>query len=182
MQGRKPEPAGLKEAKGNPGKRKIPKAGAAASAGEITPSSKLGRPALSIWHELKPELERMNFIRPTDRHALSRYCDTMAEYWRVTLALRSKSQGLTYETTGPNGSMTRINPLFLIQDRLEKRLMMLEDRFGMNPMARQQIMLRLAERQPQLPLGPQGATEPAPDADAPGLLDNPIGVLSPTRH
>lgn len=115
----------------------------------------------------------MNFVRPTDAQAFTRYCASVAQYWEVSTKL--ETEGLTYETTSLHGSMTRLNPLFLVQERLVRRLVDLEDRFGLNPAARQSIMLRLAQGQAQLPLS---MPEQHPQAES----DTPIGMLSTARH
>ncbi len=169
----------LKRAKGNPGKRALPLV-ADAPGGAIRPLAKLRPAAISVWHQLAPELERLNFLRATDRQAFGRYCDTLAHYWEVTTALR-KAGGDTYETESLHGKMLRVHPLFLVQERLFRRLTELEDRFGLSPAARQSIMLRLAQAQPMLPFDAKpGAPQPAasPDAQSPiGLLNDPQGSV-----
>jgi P27 family predicted phage terminase small subunit len=179
--GRKPDGDALQDAKGRPGKRRraTPPASSTVAATTIQPSSKLKQSALHVWRALAPELERLNFLRPTDANAFSRYCQTVARYWQVSEDL--DREGETYTTDSAHGSMKRINPLFIIQERLSRRLTELEDRFGLTPAARQQIMLRLAQQQPSLPLAPGAAatpTDPPPPTDA-----GPIGILgTTTRH
>jgi len=179
FRGRKPDAPEMQEAKGRPGKRRRPAAPAASTVASsaVQPTSKLGRSALHVWTKLAPELERMNFLRGTDSNAFARYCQTVAKYWEVSAEL--DRDGEVYWTETVHGKMKRINPLFLIQERLSRRLIELEDRFGLSPAARQQIMMRLAQQQPQLPLRPQGEAEPTtPPPDA-----GPIGILgSPKLH
>lgn len=176
--GRRPEPAELKAAKGNPGKRAIPRV-ADAPSGAIKPLAKLRPAAVAVWRELAPELARMNFLRPTDRHAFSRYCETVVHYWDVTTQLRQS--GDTYVTESAHGTMQRVNPLFLIQERLFKRLTDLEDRFGLSPAARQSIMQRLAQVQPTLPLGEPAHPSPSADMPASEAPPSPIGLLGAGR-
>lgn len=181
--GRKPDPDALQDAKGRPGKRRraAPIASSTVAATTIQPSGKLKRSALHVWSTLAPELERLNFLRPTDANAFSRYCQTVARYWEVSADL--DTEGETYTTDSAHGSMKRINPLFIIQERLSRRLTEMEDRFGLTPAARQQIMLRLAQQQPSLSLAPGvAATTEAPTTPAPEA--GPIGILgtATTRH
>ncbi len=83
-----------------------------------------------------------------------------------------------YETNTRHGKMKRIHPLFAIQERLERRLLALEDRFGLSPQARQSIMLRLATA-PALPF--TGGADPAGDtAPQPARPATPtLGFLNP---
>lgn len=147
-----------------------------AAVGNVRPHPKLRAPALEIWKQVAPELERLNLLRPSDGHAFSRYCETLVSYWEITSKLRMI--GTTYETDSAHGKMRRISPEFAVQERLFNRLTAMEDRFGLNPASRQQIMLKLLGGQGHLPLG-----APVPAADQPVATDvppagNPIGLLN----
>jgi P27 family predicted phage terminase small subunit len=181
IRGRKPDTDEVQDAKGRPGKRARatkPAMSSTASGSAVQPSGKLSRPALHIWRSLAPDLEQMNFLRPTDATAFSRYCQTVAKYWDVSQEL--DTEGEVYWTETVHGKMKRINPLFLIQERLSRRLTDLEDRFGLSPASRQQIMIRLAAQQPQLPLTPPPTPGASPSPTAPD--SGPIGFLSPPAN
>ena len=62
------------------------------------------------------------------------------------------------------GTMLRFNPLFMVQDRLARRLDTLEHNFGLNPRARGEVMARLTE-QIALPLVPVEDSVPGPTPD-----------------
>jgi P27 family predicted phage terminase small subunit len=182
--GRRREPDALKEIKGNPGKRPVAPDPAPettpAAAIAMKPPAKLSAGGLAIWREIAPELQRLNFLRHSDRQTFARYCETLARYWNVTRQLKSKD--LTYWTESAHGKLKRVNPLFQVENWLERRLVPLEDRFGLSPAARQQILLRLANAPGQLPLDMPAATDPkpgAPGAEAPLLQpQSPVGMLS----
>lgn len=177
--GRRPDPAGLQELKGNPGKRRKAAALPPAQAGTIAPPAKLTGASRDVWERLAPELVRMNFLRQTDAQAFARWCDAVVRYWKVSEELRKT--GETYTSTSAHGELQRINPLFVVEERLAKRLESLEDRFGLNPAARQTIMLRLSQTQPQLPLAlpkGEGAGEAAEAAREMEVAPSPIGILS----
>lgn len=172
--GRRPEPGEVKEAKGNPGRR--PNATGAAvelpGLGAEAPEQLTGE-ARTIWGALAPELARMKLLRATDAPVFARYCDHLARFWRVKAAL--DGVGEVYETDSAHGRMLRINPWFAVLDRLCKRLEALEDRIGLSPAARQQLLLRMAAV-PAAPLpGPLGE---AAEIRAPAAPTTPIGVLS----
>lgn len=178
--GRRAEPAAVKQAKGNPGRRKIVDAPDAPAAPVAAPKD-LSAAARKVWNQLAPELSRLKFLRPSDQQAFSRYCEHLAKWWELTKDLRK--EGETYGTNSAHGSMLRVNPKFIVRERVEKRLEALEDRFGLSPAARQQILQRLAAI--NVPLTPAGSlfdrTEntggeaPAPQDAAPA--GSPIGLL-----
>ncbi len=178
--GRRPDPEGLQDIKGNPGKRKRPAAPVVpeASGAILKPIGKVTPAAVAVWRSLAPELERMNILRTTDRLAFSRYCQDVVTYWDIAAKLRR--EGHTYLTETVHGKMKRINPLFLIEERLGNRLTALEDRFGLSPQTRQQLLLRLAGQPTQLPLALTPAAEgPAPPPSGPiGILSAPPGRLN----
>ncbi len=69
-----------------------------------------------MWQIVAPLLLKQKLLKPTDRLSLTRYCDTIAEYWRVTRELREKDYTYEAEKVG-SGKMLRFNPLFIVQAR-----------------------------------------------------------------
>jgi len=175
--GRRPDPAAVQDAKGNPGKRARRTAAPLPDGPGARPHANLRPTALKIWGEIAPELERMNLLRRTDGAAFSRYCETLAAYWEITAKVQKI--GATYETESAHGKMRRISPEFAAQERLFNRLIQLEDRFGLSPASRQQILLRAAGApQGSLPLGqPKSAQDPEAPAE-PAVPASPIGLLN----
>ncbi len=179
--GRKAQPASVNAAKGNPGKRSRPRPSTAKGAKGEPSTAKPARDDLAavskggvpreltkegkvIWNIIAPMLVKSNFYHPTYRLSLTRYCDTVAEYWKVTRKLRRGSYTYEAKKVG-GGTMLRFNPLFMVQDRLARRLDTLEHNFGLNPRARGEVMARLTE-QIALPLG-------EPDTPVPGPVPDP---------
>lgn len=88
----------------------------------------------------------------SDQNALARYCEALADYVDVTRNL--DAQGHVYTSKSNHGELLRISPYFMVQERIVKRLQDLEDRFGLTPASRQQIMSRMAaSSQTSLALG-----------------------------
>ena len=181
MKGRKPKSAEVAEAQGNPGRRRILKAPEVGT-GSVAPPKELTAAAKRIWQDLAPSLTSLKFLRETDRPAFTRYCLHLSDWFRLTIDLRK--EGETYESVSahnPDG-MLRVNPKFLIRERVEKRLEVLEDRFGLSPASRQQIMQRLAIAVPptQPPLFDQSGADAATVAPVPTdqAIASPIGLLS----
>ena len=48
--------------------------------------------------------------------------------------------GFTYISKSKHGDLERVKPAYMIADRVERQLLAAEDRFGLNPSARQSIM------------------------------------------
>ncbi len=123
MKGRKRDSAAVRDAKGNLGKRRR----APATAAKPTPSAapptlpggiprELTKQGKRVWQLVAPLLLKQKLLKPTDRLSLTRYCDTIAEYWRVTRELREKDYTYEAEKVG-SGKMLRFNPLFMVQAR-----------------------------------------------------------------
>ena len=70
----------------------------------------------AVWKLVAPLLLKQKLLKPTDRLSLTRYCDTVAEYWKVTRELREKDYTYEAEKVG-SGKMLRFNPLFMVQAR-----------------------------------------------------------------
>lgn len=171
MPGPKPQPAEMKELRGNPGRRPIvrtPDLGLFSA----EPPEVLKYQPKKIWKHFAETLRGLNFIKASDETALERYCIDLAAWRDVTEKLRKT--GTTYETKSAHGNMLRVHPLFLVQERLGKRLVEFEDRFGLNPASRQRIMQGLAAQAGggNLPLDPPAAEQPSAPAGS------PIGMLT----
>lgn len=177
MRGRKSQPAAVKSAKGNPGRRAIPAEPEGKPTGRVAAAPReLGAEAKKVWAQMAPELTRLKFLRETDLSAFARYCEHLARWWGLTKDLRK--EGETYETQSAHGNMMRVNPKFMVRERIEKRLEPLEDRFGLTPGARMQIMQRLAVVTP-VPVGglfDGGAEKSA--GQTPAAPASPLGLLN----
>ena len=175
MRGRRPDSAALQELKGNPSRRRRKTIDDVVEAGPLpadTPKH-LSVAAQRFWARIAPELERINFVRATDKAGLERYCETLADYWQIQLKLRGKER--VYWTESLHGKMKRIEPLVLLLQRYEKLLFDYDDRLGLNPQARQRILLGMAGVQTKLPFEPD---EHDPAAERPErAVASPVGLL-----
>jgi P27 family predicted phage terminase small subunit len=158
--GPKPEPAAIKQAKGNPGRRPIgadpdlssPTAQAEtpekAAAIAIEPPAWLKGEGLAIWKQLAPRQIQMKLLSPIDAEPFARYCRNFARWAKMQDIL--DAEGETYESESQHGKLKRAHPAFLISDRLERQLLAAEDRFGRNPAERQRLYAARAA-QPAFP-------------------------------
>lgn len=183
--GRKPDPAAVREAKGNPGKRPVPRE-AAAPAGKLARPSWLTGRARKLWESEAPKLAAMNLLRPSDGPAFARYCKNLARWIDWSIELDRDPDGAVYWTESNHGRMKRGHPHIRNLLALERALESAEDRFGMSPRARQEIMLKrvAAGAQPDLPLASgAGGQKPEEAREAPAAAKpaSPIGALGTGR-
>lgn len=199
--GRRPEPEAVQEAKGNPGRRKRASAKPTNNPDDPVPvelglALKDGVPDIlseegaAMWRKLAPDLIRMNFVRETDYPAFARYCEYSVLWWDLTRRLNSpvkkrgsnaEGLGVVYETTSNHGKMLRVNPLFLVRERVDNRLIAFEDRFGLSPAARMQMVQRMAGTAPPGDLFKSTSGDAQDDSPTPaaGKAEaSPIGFLN----
>ena len=196
--GPKPQPAAVKQAKGNPGHRPVgadPLAVAAADADApekalavaAEPPLWLKGKGLKIWDRLAPRLVSMKLLSPIDAEAFGRYCRSFARWTKMQDVL--DDEGETYESESAHGKLKRAHPAFLIADRLERQLLAAEDRFGLNPAERQRLYAARAAQPAfpgELPFGlpptaPRGGKQPGterPAAMPSGRPGSPVGFLN----
>lgn len=181
--GRRAQPAAVKEAKGNPGRRPLAKEGPAAGASAIAPPPGLKVGPRRIWERLAPELAGMRILRPSDLTAFRRYCVFVYKWAQVEpMLLGAAATVTTVSAHNPDG-LERKSQALLVALMLDKRLSEIEDRFGLNPAARQRLMLQMAaqgalpltggQAQPSEPNHPQPA-----QVEAVPLPESPIGLLN----
>lgn len=182
--GRRPEPAGVKAAKAPVRSTKAKPVAAEA----IVQESGLKAPAwlkgegLAIWHKRAPMLRDMRMLGAADELAFARYCRNFAKWQQLRDGLDRR--GYTYNAVTTNGGkLRRVDPAFMVADRLERQLLATEDRFGMNPAERQRIIAQRAAGAGQgaLPFGSEGGrdNDPAtPAAAAAAPVASPIGMLN----
>jgi P27 family predicted phage terminase small subunit len=174
--GRKAQPAAVKEARGNPGRRRIPKAAAVeerdlggypdwldTSAVGTERAIAISALAIEAWRRLKPDLERMKLLKATDGDAFARYCRYLGEFVYFTRYL--DEHGATYEAKAGTGeTLWRPRQENRIRKDCEQALKDLGDSMGLTPAARLRIVQQLAAapgQQPNLPLGEQAKGNPA---------------------
>lgn len=114
--------------------------------GELSPRGRV------VWAQVVPDLMKAGRVKRTDRQALTRYCDMVADYWEMTVAIRTEGSTILVPTIakdaeGKSGEMRRRHPLLNEKRALAQTLKEIEDRFGMTPLARANLTLKLLGRQ-----------------------------------
>ena len=142
--GPKPEPASVKLAKGNSGRRPI---GADASeeqqekniaiAPGVIPPTWLKTDGLRVWKRLAPRLIAQKLLFQIDAETFARYCKNFARW--LKMQQRLDKMGEIYEIETASGTVRRADPAYMIADRLERQLLSAEANFGINPAERQRL-------------------------------------------
>lgn len=157
--GRRPVPDEIQALKGNPRKRRLSLKSARGDApkSELQPAKP---PVLTIPDFLTGERERAIFrnvvedylqrrvARPPDLTAYARWAHYLDRWIICKEALDGKATFFTSESR--HGKLLRRHPLFKDQLDMERVLQSLEDRLGLNPVARQNIIRGLAALPPAL--------------------------------
>ncbi|RZJ19113.1 MAG: phage terminase small subunit P27 family [Brevundimonas sp.] len=177
--GRKPDPASVKVAKGNPSRRRIgvDPVVQPARPGAVQPPTWLKGDGLKVWDRLSPRLELLKLLTPVDAEAFGRYCRNFARW--LKMQERLDTEGEIYEIVTASGTVRRPDPAYMIGDRLERQLISAEDRFGLNPAERQRLFASRATTPD--PAGDLFGSRPEPgssktdEAEAPART---IGLLN----
>ena len=103
----------------------------------------------AVWMRVAADLSKAGRLKPTDREALARYCDLVGQYWHISQTIREEGETLLVPTVakgadGTSGMMRRRHPLLTEQRAIAQGLKDLEDRFGMSPLARANLVSKLA--------------------------------------
>lgn len=106
-------------------------------AGGVNPPAWLKKEGLKIWQRLAPPLQRAKLLSQSDAETFARYCRNFARWLKMQKEI--DKEGEAYESESQWGKLKRVNPAFLIADRIERQLLATEDRFGLNPAERQRI-------------------------------------------
>lgn len=187
--GRRALPDEVKALKGNPGKRRLVFDQAQPEGGPVkAPSYVTTVMEKEIFKRVSAQLSNVRFIKPTDSDALARWAVWMAKWVDIKKRLSAKRADVYYETKSKHGKMLRAHPLYASMIQIDKQLMALEDRIGLNPTSRQAILRGLINA-PQLPngslFGDEVAKPQAPtmtDADRKEVATNMDGPLGFLKH
>ena len=145
--GRKPKPAEIKAAAGNPGKRKnniVPKTEVPVAG--IKPPPGLTPEAQRVWKEMSQSMSALGFLRISDTAVFGVFCQTLADYREIVKRIRK--EGRTYKVKSRHGEYIRPHPLSAEKERCARIIIQYASDFGITPAARQKLQAVLP---PNLP-------------------------------
>ncbi len=185
MRGRKPRPASVVAQK-DPVRSRRTEPGtdapaAQAAPGKLQPTTQLSEAALAYWQALVPTLSAAKLIAGPDVSAFTRYCRNRAKWDEMQELIAGGGDFYSVETA--SGVVMRQHPAVMIANQLERMLLALEDRFGLNPSERQRIMGARAQTGVTgdlfAPATPRREGDPAtPAAPAAEPISGPLGLLN----
>lgn len=200
---RRAEPAAVKKAKGNPGRRPIaetaPDASAPAESTGSLPAWLDTRRAVGrgkgaarsarmtgltdqIWNFCYPELSRLNLVKQLDEIALGIFCRAVAEWIDATVTI--DREGPTYVTSSNHvEKLHRPHPATRIRREAYAVIKDQGEVLGLNPAARQRLFMAMANRG-HLPAGNDNKPRDGELPLAAQPVKSAIGVLAAasTQH
>lgn len=154
------------------------------------PEFLVGERERAIYSKVVDEYLQRRIAKATDVMAYARWAHYLDRWISCKELLHGKPT--FFKSTSVHGELLRRHPVFKDQLDLERLLQSLEDRLGLNPVARQNIIRGLAALPPALGgglFGGDGKGEGARTVDgvdapsAPDAPENPVGALaSATKH
>ena len=178
MRGRRRQPDAIKALRGNPHQHRLHLERALGGTPPPRQHVKIEMPDF-----LKHARERKLFMTVVTQHTESRIArpaDALAyarwaSYVHMWITAKEKLGSPTYRSKSKHGALRRKRPEFSVMLDLEKALRGLEDKLGLNPVARQGIINGLMN----LPNAPLAAFEDAPEVSSDA--DSPLGWLLRAR-
>jgi hypothetical protein len=169
--GRRAQPDTIKAIKGNPGKRKllassVARRGSLMSAAQIMPGFVTKDREKELFRRVIDEYLQRRIARASDANAYARYAVYLNRWWICKEALDDTST--VYQSESLHGKLYRDHPLFRQMLHVERVLMALEDRLGLNVVSRQSIIRGLAAVPPAFGdlFGDKPKTEDKPEGEA----------------
>lgn len=190
--GRKPDPPGLQEMKGNPGKRKKRRDAAKMRVAELAAADAINLDPLAppkilrdphletarrIWIELMPVLRSFNLLTKLDRYTFAMYCVHMSDWLSATKDIADN--GHSYKAVNVNGDeLHRMNPAVKVRQVSERAILEISARFGLDPQSR----FKLLREQSLSPLPGDLFSNPQSQSDDQAIntsqdIFDPVGLM-----
>lgn len=108
-------------------------------------------PAITVWKEYAPRLDKLNLLARTDRHMFALFCIYVAEFVMANDDILKKGYSMMVPTVargagGKPGMMPRENPSVSRRDNAANMMIDLSMRFGLTPLDRAKLIRDSAMR------------------------------------
>lgn len=128
-------------------------------------------PAIEVWKEYAPRLDKLQLLTTLDRHTFAMFCIYVAEFALANRDILDKGYSVMVTTIAGSRSkakgsqMPRLNPSVDRRDHAAKMMLDLASKFGFTPLDRAKLISLNAMRQDEQTLF--GRVRPAQMAPAP---------------
>lgn len=136
-------------------------------------------PAIEVWKQYAPRLDKLQLLTTLDRHTFAMFCIYVAEFTLANRDIMDKGYSLAVPTIakdarGKPGMMLRDNPSVSRRDFAAKMMLDLAGKFGFTPLDRAQLIYKQAMRADEETLfGRVRPAQVAPQAAAPAAEQQP---------
>lgn len=139
-----PAPTKIKQLRGNPGRRPLPKSEPSPATDKPTPPRWLSKYARSEWRYIVPKLYELGLLTKIDRAELAAYCEAFASFREATEALQREGNKPVIKTH--NGNWVQ-NPWISIRNKSAESMHKYAQQFGMTPSARTRISVEKPDKE-----------------------------------
>lgn len=186
--GPKPKPAEIKALKGSPNKQRDALIGAQAQhygdtignlpGGELLTPEFLTKPReREIYRAVVEDLFQRGVIRTHDVWQLARWASLLDRWIHCKLRIDETGGTWTKENRKHYGEILKKSPYWSDLQEIERLLVPLEDRLGLNPLARQTIVKHIVANAMMQPTVIDSRPEPKEAAAPAADDDDPLGFL-----
>lgn len=108
-------------------------------------------PAIEVWKEYAPRLDKLQLLTTLDRHTFAMFCIYVSEFVIANREILDRGYSLPVPTiarqaNGKPGSMLRENPAVSRRDFAAKMMLDLATKFGFTPLDRASLIAKQAIR------------------------------------
>lgn len=102
-------------------------------------------PAIEVWKDYAPRLDKLQLLTTLDRHTFAMFCIYVAEFALANREILDRGYSLPVPTIakyadGKPGSMLRENPAVGRRDHAAKMMLDLAEKFGFTPLDRAKLI------------------------------------------
>ena len=146
MRGPVPQPTVIKQLRGNPGKRALPKGEPKPDAGRLPSAPRwLSDEAKREWKRIAPRLHAVGLLTEVDGLALAMLCEAFAQYMAAKTVV--DGEGLLLVSEKGNSYQ---HPAAGLMTQARGELLKWAREFGMTPSARTRIVVDTGSEEPSL--------------------------------
>lgn len=138
-------------------------------------------PAMAVWKEYAPRLDRLHLLSRLDRHTFALFCIYAAEFVVANEDILVKGYSVMVKTVSGD-KMPRENPSVGRRDHAAKMVLEMSSKFGLTPSDRNKLLREGAMRFDDETLFGRQLPSKAPDVPAPAAVEAEEVPPAPPSH